>query len=56
VGMEAPLMFAGGVAHNSCVRRVLEDQLEERLFIPKNPDMVGALGAALHGRRLMLQS
>ncbi len=56
VGMEPPVMFAGGVAHNACVRRVLEEQLEESLLIPENPDMVGALGAALHGKKVMLQS
>ncbi len=51
VGMESPLVFAGGVAHNACVRRTLEEQLEEKLLIPENPDMVGALGAALYGKR-----
>jgi (R)-2-hydroxyacyl-CoA dehydratese activating ATPase len=55
VGMESPLVFAGGVAHNACVRRVLEEQLELPLLIPENPDMVGALGAALFGRNSALE-
>lgn len=52
VGMESPLVFAGGVAHNVCVRKTLEEQLEQKLLIPENPDMVGALGAALYGKGL----
>jgi activator of 2-hydroxyglutaryl-CoA dehydratase len=52
VGMDKPLVFAGGVAHNLCVRQILEDQLGEPLVIPEDPDMVGALGAALYGRKL----
>lgn len=50
VGMESPLVFAGGVAHNACVRKTLEEQLEQKLLIPEKPDMVGALGAALYGK------
>jgi (R)-2-hydroxyacyl-CoA dehydratese activating ATPase len=34
VGMEAPLVFAGGVAHNPCVRKVLEEQLEREVIVP----------------------
>jgi (R)-2-hydroxyacyl-CoA dehydratese activating ATPase len=50
VGMESPLVFAGGVAHNACVRKTLEEQLEQGLLVPESPDMVGALGAALYGK------
>ncbi len=49
VGVAAPLLFAGGVAHNPCVRRLLEEHLEMSVLTPDQPDMVGALGAALHG-------
>jgi (R)-2-hydroxyacyl-CoA dehydratese activating ATPase len=52
VGADPPLLFAGGVAHNSCVRKILEEYLEHPILIPETPDMVGALGAALHGRSL----
>ncbi len=50
VGLSAPLMFAGGVAHNPCVVKLLEEQLGQPLTVPENPDMVGALGAALYGQ------
>jgi (R)-2-hydroxyacyl-CoA dehydratese activating ATPase len=50
VGKEAPLVFAGGVAHNPCVRTLLEEELKFIPHVPKNPDMVGAIGAALYGK------
>ncbi|WP_031385868.1 acyl-CoA dehydratase activase [Desulfonatronum thiodismutans] len=46
VGLEHPLCFAGGVAHNRCVIRLLEERLKTRIIVPTEPDMVGALGAA----------
>lgn len=51
VGLEAPTLFAGGVAHNACMRTVIEEQIGGPLLVPNEPDMVGALGAALYGRR-----
>ncbi len=50
VGVSAPLVFAGGVARNPCVVRLLEEQLGEPVIVPEDPDMVGALGAALYGK------
>lgn len=56
VGLVLPLIFVGGVAHNPCMRRLLAEQtgtvLDETLFIPEEPDMTGALGAALWARTL----
>jgi predicted CoA-substrate-specific enzyme activase len=52
VGVEHPVVFAGGVGHNLCVRNLLEEQLGEKLIVPENPDMVGALGAALYGSKV----
>ena len=46
-----PFLFAGGVAHNACMRTLLTESLNQPLIIPAEPDMVGALGAALYGRR-----
>jgi predicted CoA-substrate-specific enzyme activase len=51
VGMEFPLIFAGGVAHNPCIQMLLEEHLGQPLIVPENPDTVGALGAALYGSR-----
>jgi (R)-2-hydroxyacyl-CoA dehydratese activating ATPase len=49
VGVEHPLIFAGGVAHNPCVRALFEEHLQKDFIVPETPDMVGALGAAIHG-------
>lgn len=49
VGLVPPLVFSGGVARNPCIVRLLEDMLGVSPLIPEDPDLVGALGAALHG-------
>ena len=51
VGAVEPALFAGGVAHNPCVRALLEEYLGMPVIVPDQPDLVGALGAALHGGR-----
>jgi len=53
VGEKPPLLFAGGVAHNACVRTLLAEGLNQEIIVPANPDLVGALGAALYGRKLI---
>ena len=56
VGLTLPLIFVGGVAHNPCMRQLLSEQtgavIGETLFIPEEPDMTGALGAALWAETL----
>jgi len=54
VGSVAPVLFAGGVAHNLCVKFLLEENLRQPLIVPDHPDLVGALGAALHGKMRLL--
>ena len=51
VGVAEPVLFAGGVAHNPCVKALLEEHLGLPVIVPDQPDLVGALGAALHGER-----
>jgi (R)-2-hydroxyacyl-CoA dehydratese activating ATPase len=41
------MVFAGGVAKNPCIRRLLEETLKLQVLVPEDPQMVGALGAAL---------
>ncbi len=57
VGLVPPLVFVGGVAHNPCMRHLLAEQTRtvfgETLLVPAEPDMTGALGAALWGERLL---
>ena len=52
VGTAHPLVFAGGVAHNPCIVHILTEKLAFPLWLPEDPDTVGALGAALHGRNI----
>ena len=47
VSEQGPLVFAGGVARNACMRHLLEEALQTEVAVPENPQMVGALGAAL---------
>lgn len=49
VGLEADFMMTGGVAKNPGVVQVLEQELRAPLFIYEEPEIVGALGAALYG-------
>ena len=48
VGLEETLMMTGGVAKNAGVVAVLEELLHTKLFLPGEPQIVGALGAALY--------
>lgn len=41
------LVFTGGVAKNLGVKRALEEQIGQEVTIPKEPQLTGALGAAL---------
>jgi len=50
VGAEAPVAMTGGVAKNSGVVAALEEKLETELLIPDEPQIIGALGAAIIGR------
>jgi len=54
VGVEPPVVLCGGVARNVCIRALLERRLGVELLVPEEPQIVGALGAALsvgEGRR-----
>ncbi len=44
--MLSPIVFQGGVAANRGIQRALERELEVSLVIPKNFDVMGAIGAA----------
>ncbi len=50
VGLVPPVAFAGGVAKNSGVRHALERELGETLWVPEEPQIIGALGAAMLAR------
>jgi (R)-2-hydroxyacyl-CoA dehydratese activating ATPase len=47
VGVNAPIVFAGGGARNQCLVQMIGDVLKNQILIPSQPQMLGALGAAL---------
>lgn len=44
---EAPVVFAGGAAKNACLVECLRRLLRRQVIVPDEPQMIGALGAAL---------
>lgn len=52
VGFNKASIFGGGVARNKCIVHLLEKEIGHSLRIPDNPQIVGALGAALEARRM----
>lgn len=48
VAVEGPMVFSGGVAANRCMVHLLKEAASEPVLVPDEPDMVGALGAALY--------
>jgi predicted CoA-substrate-specific enzyme activase len=49
IGGKGPLLFSGGVAHNPCIETLLREEFKGEIIMPENPDILAALGAALHG-------
>ena len=50
VGMASPAVMTGGVAKNPGARRALEEKFGISLLVPAEPQLAGALGAALIAR------
>jgi activator of 2-hydroxyglutaryl-CoA dehydratase len=46
------LVFTGGVANNTVLAKLLEQNLGVPVIVPESPSIIGALGAALHARNL----
>jgi predicted CoA-substrate-specific enzyme activase len=51
VGVQDRFVFAGGVALNPCLQRLFSQALDVELTVPNDPQIVGALGAALHAEK-----
>ena len=47
LGLVPPVAMAGGVAKNRGVVRAIENEVGEQLIVPSEPQIIGALGAAL---------
>lgn len=47
VGLVPPLLLSGGVVKNPAIRKIIEEETKERVFLPAHPQLMGAYGAAL---------
>lgn len=47
VGAQTPVMFAGGVAYNVCMVKLLTEGVNGEVYVPEYPEYVGALGVAI---------
>jgi len=47
IGIAPPAVMTGGVAKNPAARKALEDRFRIRFLVPEEPQLAGALGAAL---------
>lgn len=48
IGLTDDIVFTGGVARNTVLVELLEKRLNRKIMVPKEPEIVGAYGAALH--------
>lgn len=46
VSVEKEILFAGGVALNSCMVSLIEGELGCKIIIPEDPQVIGAIGCA----------
>ncbi|MEM0330762.1 MAG: acyl-CoA dehydratase activase [Archaeoglobaceae archaeon] len=51
VGLRKEVVLTGGVAKNLGVRRAIEEKLGVVVIVPEEPQIIGALGAAVLGTR-----
>jgi predicted CoA-substrate-specific enzyme activase len=49
LGLKQNVAFVGGVAKNAAIKEALEKELDISLYVPPEPQITGALGAALYG-------
>jgi predicted CoA-substrate-specific enzyme activase len=47
VSQQGDIVFTGGVARNPCMQALLKEKLGRPVLVPQDPQLVGALGAAL---------
>jgi len=47
VGLTPPLMLSGGVVQNQAIAWMLEEETDEKVVVPRHPQLMGAYGAAL---------
>jgi len=56
IGYRKELVFTGGVAKNIGIKKALEEEIGLEILIPEEPQIMGALGAALLAEAELLKS
>jgi activator of 2-hydroxyglutaryl-CoA dehydratase len=51
IDVKDDIVFAGGCAKNSCLKKMLEERLKKHIYVHKNPYIHAAYGAALFAER-----
>jgi predicted CoA-substrate-specific enzyme activase len=52
IGFNEKVVFAGGVAKNPCMVTLLRRKLDQDISVPDEPQIIGAIGAALCAREI----
>jgi len=52
IGIKKDLLFAGGVARNACMQKILAERANLDVIVPENPQLISAYGAALHAKEV----
>jgi len=55
IGLKEEVIMTGGVAKNRGVVKLLENKLNTKILVPEEPQIIGALGAALEAREAILE-
>lgn len=53
IGPKERIVFAGGAALNKCLHKLISEKLGVELIVPHEPQIVGALGAALLAKQIV---
>jgi predicted CoA-substrate-specific enzyme activase len=56
VSLRDSIAFVGGVANNRCVRSLIEKDVGSKISVPENPQIIGALGCAIHQHNTATES
>lgn len=54
--IKPPILFQGGVAANKGIRKSFENELNEKVYVPPNFDVMGAIGAAILSKDAVLRN
>jgi activator of 2-hydroxyglutaryl-CoA dehydratase len=52
LGIKKPVVMTGGVANNKAMVRALENRIGDRILVAPDPQLVGALGAAIKAKNI----